>query len=255
MDMSRSQELHIMNKIAENIGANYRQFQDFPITGFMSMVGCSYKRDLMVVGRAVNGWSKGWQPKLLSDAKNRISFAKGAFESVTQPSPIGNPCPMRWVSDCWGNYDHEYNTRKSAFWRVIRSVISELEIADVDSPEWPSHLVWSNLYKVAPADGGNPSNVLCSLQVEGCCSLLQEELRVYKPKRLLFLTGFGWAQPFLENFGSVKTVDSTYQYVEAIGKSIIEGDETISIVVASHPQGKSESLWIQEVVDAFKVIK
>ena len=155
---------------------------------------------------------------------------------------------MEWVTECWGN-QQDYNTKKSAFWRVIRSVVGELGIAEIEQSNWPSHLVWSNLYKVAPEKGGNPNNTLCNIQFSGCCSLLEIELLNNIPKRLLFLTGLGWAEPFLGNICSV--VKNGWDHVEATGKYECN-NKTVSVVVATHPQGKPEKKWVQEVIEAFQ---
>lgn len=64
---------------------------------------------------------------------------------------------MLWVKDGWGATDR-YNTKRSAFWRAVRGVVEGLGISDVEHDTWSSHLVWSNLYKLSPADGGNPSD-------------------------------------------------------------------------------------------------
>ncbi len=155
-------------------------------------------------------------------------------------------------SQCWGNYDHDYNTRKSAFWRVIRKVVDELKIADVERPEWPSYLVWSNLYKFAPADGGNPSSTLCTIQLDECKSLLQKEIQTYRPKRIIFLTGIDWAEPFITALEVETATIPEQQYVEAVGKLDAPQGLQSCIVVAAHPQSKKENWWVGEVVDAFK---
>jgi hypothetical protein len=214
----------------------------------MAMVGNQYEGDLMVVGRAVNGWTKGMLPQEFKDDKNIEILLDDVFKSVT----AGQPCPMQWVSQCWGNYDHDYNTRKSAFWRVIRRVVDELEIADVERPEWPSHLVWSNLYKFAPAVGGNPSATLCAMQLDECESLLQEEIHAYRPKRILFLTSLGWVEPFMAKIEAETKAIPEQQYVEAVGKLVAPHGSQSCIVVAAHPQAKKEDVWVGEVVNAFK---
>ncbi len=245
--MTRTSELNILKRIVAEISQSPCETLG-ELTGFMSMVGLSYSNELMVIGRAVNGWSTGWNPKSWNDECIREQFANDIFDSVTN----GDTCPMRWVSEHWGKHDDlHYNTRKSPFWRVIRNVVSELRIADVETLGWPSHLVWSNLYKIAPYDGGNPSNKLCSFQFEGCKTLLQEEFRLFKPKRALFLTGLDWAEPFLAEFTPPVDAVSGYQYVEAAGQIIFGEAQTCQVVVAVHPQGKSEDVWVNEVTAVF----
>ena len=243
--MPRKTELASLRKIAVRIGESSNSLPAVPITGFMAMVGSQFRGDLMVVGRSVNGWTRGLQPQEFSDRNSLETFLDNVYESATS----GKPCPMQWVSQRWGNYNHDYNTRKSAFWRVIRRVVGELQIADVERPEWPSYLLWSNLYKFAPEKGGNPSSTLCNIQLDGCKSLLRKEIEKYRPKRILFLTGIGWAEPFIAKI-QITTIPAQ-QYVEGVGR--LDGPQQLQscVVVVTHPQGKKEDIWVREVMNAF----
>lgn len=236
------------------VGANASRLPNQPVTGFLSMAGHLYDNELMVVGRAVNGWAKGVFPSnLAAMAPLTMDYAETIFSSVT-----GNDsCPMLWVTKCWANPsnpDSKYNTKKSAFWRVIRAVVAECGIANTDKDTWPSHLVWSNLYKIAPAEGGNPSKTLRDIQLSECISLFQLEISTYLPRRLLLMTGLNWARPFLKNIVPTFVPVSDYQYVEAVAEIIHGSGCTTKVVIAAHPQGKSEAIWIQSVVKAFKLI-
>ena len=245
----RTKELESLKAIARSIGQNYDALPDAPITAFMAMVGNQYQGELMVVGRAVNRWTTGWLPQELKNEVNITECMKGVLQSVTD----GQACPMQWVSECWGNYDHDYNTKKSAFWRVIRQVIDDLRIADIESLEWPSHIIWSNLYKFAPVDGGNPSSFLSSIQFDECKTLIGKEINMYSPKRILFLTGMNWAEPFIEGLAMNVTTFANHQYVEGIGKLNLSCQTYARVVVAAHPQGKNEKIWVEEVVSAFGI--
>ena len=138
---------------------------------------------------------------------------------------------MGWVKDY-----------SSAFWRVIREVMKGLEIASENDP-WFSYLVWSNLYKVSPAEGGNPGNKLCCIQLKGCKSLFDTELDIYRPSRLLLLAGWDWARDFVTN--DCRTHNNA-GFVEATGRR-----RKTRIVVARHPQGKPEAEWVKDVLAAF----
>lgn len=178
---------------------------DRNLTGFLAARGCEYSHDLMVVGRAGNGWARYeedegiFDPKegnegeyVLKDKGSIEEYARSVKRSVTQGTEYCSPgCPMSWVINRWN--ETEYKTRTSAFWRCIREVVGRLEIAPInDGPDskWPSHLVWSNLYKIAPLSGGNSGGFLRRIQQEGCEKLLEWEVTTYKPKRILFLTGY-----------------------------------------------------------------
>ena len=227
------------SKVLSAIGRQAERLASSEITGFLAMAGHAYDHDLMVVGRAVNGWTEGIAPGQLSTGAEADRYARLVQESVR-----GNgACPMRWVTDGWGA-GQGYNTKRSAFWRSIRSVVQGLGIADVQAPDWPSHLVWSNLYKVSPAGGGNPSNVLCDIQFSGCAELLNLEFRTYRPSRVLFLTGADWVAPFLSTCELKE--GAQFHYVERVAFC-----DNTHYVIAAHPQGKPEEVWASEVLTAF----
>jgi hypothetical protein len=224
------------------IGASHARLPQADLTGFLAMTGHLYEGGLMVIGRAVNGWTTGVLPTALLVPANAHTYANTVFQSVT-----GENCPMGWVAECWGAATG-YNTRKSAFWRAIRAVVHGLGLANVESPQWPSHLVWSNLYKVAPATGGNPNSTLCLLQLPGCIDLLRLELATYMPSRLLFLTGMDWVKPFLGVLGAPAQNTPALRYVEGFGQGNLPGGQQVNFAIASHPQGKPEALWVHEVL-------
>lgn len=260
--MPRHAELQILAKIAASIGRNHSVLPSNEVTGFMAMQGKYYNRQLMVVGRAVNGWTKKtWTPESLASDENVQEFVACVLRSVT----ASESCPMQWVSKAWGNRtterpsnwvyhgNQEYDSQKSAFWRVIRNVVGKLELADVGDDAWPSCLIWSNLYKISPATGGNPTGKLASLQRDNCISLLETELRVYKPRRMLFLTGYDLASPFLKQLApNVTSVRGSY--VQAIGTSAVDVNDACTVVVAKHPQTKLELSWVKEVFQAFQAM-
>jgi hypothetical protein len=154
------------------------------LTAFASMKGERFVGGLMVVGRAPNRWAPCFTPNDL-----RASAVLNLIVDKTLQSSKGenDKCPMLWVSDLWGNKgnreDREtYNTAKSAFWRVTRAVAGALGVADTDKPSWPTYLAWSNLYRVAPHSGGNPSASLCRAQKADCIDLLEAEIAEWMPK-------------------------------------------------------------------------
>ena len=260
--MSKSEsQAQILAEIATLVGRSHRTLPDDAVTGFMAMKGRLYNRELMVVGRAVNGWTRrSWTPEALASDEAVHEFVSVVQQSVTAPES----CPMQWVSKAWGSRalnwpsnwacvgNQEYNTRRSAFWRVIRNLVDELGLADINNDSWPSHLVWSNLYKVSPAAGRNPPARMRSLQVDKCVSLLKLELEIYKPKRLLLLTGKDWAAPFLQQTVANMNVVQGSRLVHADGTLTVGADDTCAIVVAAHPERKPEATWVREVLQSFQ---
>lgn len=238
------------SEVLAAIGANAAKLPARELVGFLAMQGRQYKRELMVVGRAVNGWSGEFYPEDMISPNRREDYAEAAYNHVRG----GTKCPMTWVTGCWSIKGKKYNSHKSAFWRVIRQVLIDLRLPGADGDTWPSLIVWSNLYKVSPAEGGNPSPRLRRIQCEGCRKLLKVELQQHKPKRLLFLTGWDWASKFVNEMGpDLKRING--KCVHATGQFHIAPDVTMRAVVAAHPQrkarGVTERAFVDEVVNGF----
>jgi len=250
--MARVEERDLFARaVLASVGAAASELGDgFMVDGFLAMEGSRYQRELMVVGRAVNGWGCGFVARDLQNPAAANAFANQVLAGVNGSGPR----PMLWVTDHWQNAARDqYNSARSAFWRVIREVTSLLGVADPEDPAWPSHLVWSNLYKVSPNGAGNPNSRLAEVQLPGCIKLLDLELATYQPRRLLFLTGRDWAEPFLGPLGFCPASNPDTRWVEAAGTVTHAGSsETTMVVVAKHPQCKPEGDWVREVVGAFE---
>ncbi len=204
------------------------------LTGFLGIEGEDYAKDreLMVIGRAVNGWTEyGWLPK---------DSAAKAEEIVNQ---IIKESPILWTKLCHNGY-----MKKAPFWNVIKKIAKGLKIAD-DENNCPSKLFWSNLYKISPYCGGNPDDSLINLQCNACKDLLKKEIDDAKPNRILMLTGLDyWAQPFLDDLQiSEHLQKGDGKYVERKGRW-----NNCKVVVAKHPQGKVQQEYVKEVVAAFE---
>ena len=142
---------------------------------------------------------------------------------------------MEWVNDLSGKRNG-YNTRKSAFWRLIK------EVAITYYPdEWYSNIAWTNLYKIAPWNGGNPGSRLQNVQRTYCFELLRKEIELLSPKYVIMLTS-DWEQPFLNYLN-----DSEGEEIVALSKKKWDEYETYLIeikevryIISRHPQGKNE---------------
>jgi hypothetical protein len=130
---------------------------------------------------------------------------------------------MSWVVELWGAR-MGYNTRRSAFWRVLRSLLADMD--GVDSEHWSDSLAWTNLYKASP-EGWNPGAPLKRAQRPDAAELLRLEVAAFAPARILALTG-GWIGPFAERLElDVRRQDGL---VEAVGYAMGR-----PCVVAAHP--------------------
>jgi hypothetical protein len=235
------------------------------LTAFWPRVGAGWQGDLMVVGRAVNGWeTAGWPAADAADA----TWREERIRQLRSLRPEEEGDPMRWVSQTWGRAlsraaGQTYSTPGSAFWRVIHRVAEGVGLGRDKPEDWPSKLVHSNLYKVAPwleggpatsASGGNPSARLQHCQRDSAAKLLRDEISSFKPVRLLLLTGLDWAAPFLPVLGASKsTITEDHPgVVEWTGALSIPG-ATCLTVVTPHPQGVpgGEETFAADILRAF----
>ncbi|HIF9359576.1 hypothetical protein HWA77_25310 [Photobacterium damselae subsp. damselae] len=241
--------MNTLQKIYENEILNYlknnsRYNQTKELCSFNAQKGNRYNHKLMIIGRAVNGWGNDFSLQTLEPSK----LAQQVYKKATNKT-----CPLQWVIDSWGDTE-DYNTAKSAFWRIAKRISKEFNLYGNDVDHWASYIVWSNLYKIAPSNGGNPSDMLCDEQFDGCNQLLQEELRYYQPQKILFLTGFNWFEGFLTQHIKCLTKIDSESFVDAYGKLEIEG-KIIDFVIAKHPQGKNESIFNDSVLASFNQLE
>lgn len=239
------------DQLLRTAGEQRSAFPEQALTAFWPMCGHNWKRELMVVGRAVNGWTDDWSPVRAVDLAGRLEIRAMTLRASQGD---GSGCPMLWVSMSWGARVG-YNTKRSAFWRVIRRAVSDLGICDPDLPAWPSSLTWTNLYKLSPAAGGNPSGALIRLQHDLCVELLRHEIVEYQPARMLFLTGMDWAAPFLSAIGDFAPRWRGSGSVQAAGAMKIRGlPSAAAVVVAQHPQGKGDGTYVEPFRDAWAAL-
>ena len=108
---------------------------------------------------------------------------------------------------------------------------------------WATRVAWSNLYKVAPANGGNPNSDLKDSQFDPCLELIQSELTTYNPRAVVFLTenpgGEPWFQPFREKLEWTDFKSERETLVVGSGRIRVNGTDYFA-VIAEHPQGRPE---------------
>jgi hypothetical protein len=245
----------LLNGLLEAIAVQGKQLPRRRLTAYFPIKGRKSEGDLMIVGRSPNGWSDGWLPKEMTQADTREKIVKQTIAS----SNNGGRCPMLWVTDNWGSDKRgHYNAARSAFWRISRAVVSGLGLADGNNADWPSYLMYSNLCKIAPYMGGNPSNFLCEIQRPICNKMLAEEMEEWKPRRILFLTGLDWLEWFLEGSSELRIIsrgrkhrdDALVQLSGAIQAR--DNGFKAQFTVCRHPQGKPEAPMVAGIIRAFR---
>ncbi|HMG66231.1 MAG TPA: hypothetical protein VK588_01050, partial [Chitinophagaceae bacterium] len=178
-------------KLVEKLYTSKDDYSEDNLVIFTPAKGTSYNAELMIVGRAVNGWKNGINK---TNKANKEEILKGVHNSLMTDD-------LEWVYGSWGSTTG-YNTNKSAFWRVVNELA--IQFAGIEEGAI-NNIVWSNLFKVAKEEGGNPSARLRNVQFAHCLNLLRLEIEFFKPKYVVFLTDYyGWAEPFIKGLGVKK---------------------------------------------------
>ncbi len=177
---------------------------------------------ILFVGKAVNGWI------------TNETDAQQLFDTENPDRIFARNDQMEWVNSHSG-ITSGYNTRKSAFWRLIKKV------SETYYPErWYSSIAWTNLYKIAPFKGGNPNGKLQYTQRKYCFDILKREIEILTPKYVIFLTS-GWEWPFIKYLngnGKAKIIDEKL-WNNKYKTTMLEVNRT-RFIVSYHPQGKKE---------------
>jgi hypothetical protein len=139
-----------------------------------------------------------------------------------------------------------YNPLSSAFIRTLRN------IAGFFYNDWSSHVAWSNLYKIAPYEGGNPCDSLCYKELDDCIKIIQEEISFLSPCVVVMLTGYNWAKDFLEPINGGRKPECIDCEEWGDYKASAYLIERRLFIVSEHPQGKPETSHADAIVKLIK---
>ena len=199
---------------------------------FYPMIGKNFfeQREILIVGRAVNSWG--------SEGSHWTSLDKidGVVEDAileSDPASEGK-CALDWVNEIWDNNDS--NISHSAFWQLTYKLI--MNAFGRDNNNWSNIMVYSNLFKIAPAFGGNPTRKLeWDGQLENCKKLFLQELSELQPKYVILITDLGWAEEFVPE---IKRLEN--EFVKGIARI-----ENSNIIITVRPERKPQIPFIEEV--------
>ncbi len=156
---------------------------------------------------------------------------------------------MRWVDDYAGSQSN-YNTNKSAFWRVAK------HIAQCFYPDkWYSHIAWSNVCKVSPEKGGNPNDKLYYAQLESSQKIFESEIRLFSPKVVVMFTSNSWAADLLKYMNNNQEPICIEQLNWDKYKCDVYRINETYFVVSEHPQGKKEKIHAESIISFIKSIQ
>ncbi len=200
------------------------------LTVFWPLVGRDYRigSGTLVAGRATNQWNvaEDVPATKLRDQGQRRSILS-ALQEDAQEGFDG------WVED-----ENPRPARRSAFFRVARRATN----SPPDAPGWSRRLAWTNLFKVAPASGGNPGSALRDLQRHWANEIFHMEIDALNPKTVLVLAGSDWFDSFQQREG-LTLKKRRGRFVEGVATA--RGRRWI---VARHPERKPEDKFVEEIM-------
>jgi hypothetical protein len=248
---------NLYEKLYQDANDSYRcNRNSIPLEGlshFVSMKGTLFDTSdvrLFVVGRAANGWPSlpCETAQIFGAAANRIfndvgfqwiENTEGHFKSLHTKSPEG---------------EKPYYLSSSPFWRVAFDIWHELSHSN--EGEFFKRIAWSNLYKISPKEGGNPTNTMCKRQFEACKEILTAEILAYRPTHILMITDYDhWYAysgcDFSVLFEDSKRRGSNYTdkkiFVEGTAKFALDG-KLIPVIITCRPEGRKEQDFVEEAL-------
>jgi hypothetical protein len=239
--MNRQRIHQLLDRLLQDVAAAAESILENELTLFLGMKGRSWQHGTLVVGRAVNGWGTSFSVASLASPEQRHAAISKAFEAAS----IQGRDSMTWVEAAWGA-STGYNTKRSEFWQVARTAVSSFDETASPPSGWSAALAWTNLYKLAPFSGGNPSSSLQKAQLALCQQLLDLEIQLLRPVRILCLTGWDWAESFFSAAGDFTPPSQGSSFVDRIGHVFVRGlSEPIRLLVARHPARKPRDRFLE----------
>ena len=244
----------LYKELITHIKANRDKFSESELCVFTPAKGKEYDGKFLFIGRSVNGWLEEYSIKKDNDAD--YDKVIEVINEVCKKYNNENVNNLAWVEEHWSGRK-KYNTKKSAFWRLIIKILNHYYQKDISAVHKAS---WNNLYKISPSKGGNPSSPLKNLQLDLCRSILNLEIEEFNPRYVIFLTGMErWVQPFLNMEEFINLTDEfigaqtdKIKFIKFIG--VNKNSEKIYIV-SQHPQRKPEDPHLKEIIEGLNFAK
>ena len=248
------------DRMKELYGHLYADAMKIRLSNFFPICGEEYGRagtvNLMVVGRAVNGWDEfmaGDEAAFMASAETSLD-GRG-FSWLGHKNKAGD-YDAELASESYLNARGEethYNLRTSPFWKTVKEITRRLNGWSEDGipPRWYEHIVWSNLYAIAPKDGGNPDDAMQRAQRATCRELLREQINEFAPTHILFVTGQDWYRAFWENQPLCDMVEHNDQ--KQFGKYTVSSGlyHDCKVVVTMRPEFRTPADIIGGAMAAF----
>lgn len=195
----------LYKQLYNDVHDSKKEFVETEFSNFVTMRGNRYDQKpkdgkavrFMVVGRAVNGWGASRK----SDAE---SYADEAIELFINKDRYKDEWDMKTEkTDPYSKYkkkdkdgkeiECEYHLLDSPFWNTAIGIYNKLHNREYYAvKDVYEDFVWSNIYKIAPKEEGNPSTNLIYAQAKTCVEILKEEIRLLEPTHLLLVIDKSW---------------------------------------------------------------
>lgn len=203
-------------------------------------VGEYYRKSkFLFVGRAVNGWNT----QFVCNRKNYSIVIKSIKASMKEKT--------RWIEDNEKGLNEYYNGNRSRFLKCCSRVLHEVTQKNImmDS-HWSKHIAWSNLMKIAPSKGGNPTDRECYAQLDICRDLFKLELDLLKPRFAFIFTGLNWFDN--GDFTFVSPLGIKLKFVKDKVVKAIGTYKRTQLIITERPDNRREGFTNDMFVKSFK---
>lgn len=220
--------------------------RDGELTSVPCLVGNQFHDQdikIMVVGRAVNGWEVEFE-----DCSSLEATTKSV---LTQKSGM-DAFEADWVLDENGK---KYYFAKSPFLRMMRQLVGAFTGSEEN---WQQRLAWSNLFKIAPRNGGNPSWLMIREDIALYCDIIKEEIKQNTPDIVVFVTDINFFDPypnhktyssFLKLMSKTSLSDIKSEYICMAGNYI--DNQNIKLVVCKRPERRPIAEMVEDIVNIY----
>lgn len=226
----------------------WEAIRDNKLTAAPCFVGNDYLYEdikIMVVGRAVNGWEVEF--KDCSSLNNTIDSI------LNQENRLDDFAKDYILYDVVENNEvvqKKYYYAKSPFLRMMRQLVGAFTHSE---DNWQQRIVWSNLYKIAPRKGGNPSWRMLRNDLDLYIELIKYEIKRYQPNIVIFVTDMDFFDPYPDNekYPSFRRLvnedvkNKQTQYVKLQGSFVY--DTSTKIIVSVRPEGRPIKDMVEEI--------
>lgn len=222
---------------------------------FVAMCGPEYRQScfrFMLIGRSTNGWKSlnTESPEMFgADAQSQFDDS-GRWDSLIESSENG-------VLKARDN--KAYCPSIIPFWSYAGGVFENLcKLADYkpSCSHWMKNIAWSNLYKIAPGEEGNPNEELMASQLPVCRKILQYELEVLQPTHVLILAGYDYFKPFASVFEQCRDKgERNIMSGQHKNEVFVEGTACFGnakVVIACRPEYRQKDAFVEQVVREFQ---